>query len=118
MKRLSFIAVFICILAFTIYEELFLRSYLFKNHIKPAFIAGSLPNFLSPLIFAFAMAVLKFPVTNKQAGRFIISIVIGLILYEFVQLFMAQQVFDVFDIAATILGGVLAFTVVALLNKL
>jgi len=117
-KRLLFIIAFIAIAVFTIYEELFLRSYLFKHHIKPAFIAGSLPNFIAPLIFSFGIAVIKFPFTNKEAARSVIGIVTGLILYEFVQLFMANQVFDLLDIAASILGGLLAFVLIWLLNKL
>jgi len=118
MKRRSiFIVIFLIVIAFTLYEEFYLRSYLFRNHIKPEFIAGSLPNFIASLIFCFGLAIVKLPTQSKDVLKIVIAVVAGLTLYEFAQLFMPSMVFDVKDIAASVIGGLLAYFVIIWVNK-
>jgi len=100
-----------------LYEELYLRSYLFRNHIKPEFIAGSLPNFIASLIFCFGLTIIKLPVLSKDVLKMVTAIVAGLILYEFAQLFIPGMVFDIMDIAASVIGGLLAYFVILWVNK-
>jgi len=116
-RRTAFIVIFIIVLAFTLYEELYLRKYLFKNHIRPQFIAGSLPNFIAALIFCFGLTIFKSPAQQKDILKITFGVVAGLVLYEFVQLFMPNMVFDVKDILASVLGGMVSYIVISLVNK-
>ena len=117
-RRLLYILFLIIILAFTLFEELKLRPYLFKNHITKFGLADSLPNFLASLIFIFAAMVLFQPQENIKVLRISISTVIGLVLYEFFQLFMDKQVFDIKDIIASIMGGLFAYFLIIIINRL
>ena len=117
-RRLVYIISLIIILAFTFFEELKLRPYLLKNHITKFGIADSLPNFLAPVIFIFAFIVLFNPKENKRVLRMSITAVIGLTLYEFVQVFMPERTFDIKDIIASIMGGLFSYYLYKLLNKI
>ncbi len=116
IRRLSYISSLIIFLAFTLFEELKLRPYLFKNHITKFGLADSLPNFLAPLIFIFGYIVMFKPKENRKVFRVSISAVTGLILYEFSQLFMAGRDFDVKDIIASITGGLFAYALFIFIN--
>lgn len=113
MQRLkTYTLILITIIIFTVYEELVLRKWLFNNHIKPAFLAGSLPNFLAVLLFCFGFMVVKRTVGYGAIFRGIVCIVAGVVLYEFVQLVMPNMVFDIADIIASIAGGALSLGIV------
>ena len=113
-KRSAYVLILIIILAFTAYEELHLRRYLFARH-SP--IADWLPNFMASLLLAFGYMVFKKPQSNREIGRSIIFLVMGLVLYEFVQLAMPHMVFDVKDIIASVLGGLFAYGVIYIIRK-
>lgn len=106
--------ILIIIVAFTAYEELHLRRYLFTRH-SP--IADCLPNFLASLLLIFGYMVFKKPESNREIGRSIISLVAGLVLYEFVQLWMPHMVFDVKDILASVVGGAFAYGIILIIRK-
>lgn len=108
---------FIAIIALTAIEELKLRPYLFKNHLLAFGIAGSLPNFLAPLILLFGSLVLRLR-PSEQLFRTAVTFVVGLIIYELAQPFMEGRVFDVKDIVASILGGLFGYCWVLGINKL
>ncbi|MBN9382073.1 MAG: VanZ family protein [Chitinophagaceae bacterium] len=107
-KRPVYALMLIIIVGFTLYEELSLRHSLYKKHVA-LWIADCLPNFLAILLLAFGYMVFKRPGTDREIGRSIFFLVVGLVLYEFVQLAMPHRVFDVKDIFASILGGVFAY---------
>ena len=113
-RTILFIALVI-ILAFTLYEELSLRRYLFKQH--SYILAGSLPNFLAALLMSITYQLIKPSAENKAIFRSIIAIVSGLILYEIAQLFMPNMVFDFGDVIASILGGSFAYLLIYFINK-
>ena len=113
--RISYLIVLLAALAFTLYEELSLRPYLFKHHITTLYLADSLPNFLAVVILVFAYMAIRLPPNNK-APNAILSIVAGLSLYELAQIWMPHRVFDVKDIIASVLGGVFSYVVILILR--
>lgn len=115
-KRLYLISL-IVIMIFTAFEELKLRPYLFKNNLLDFGIAGSLPNFLAPLILLFGSLVILKPRPEKQLFRTVVSFVAGLVVYELAQPFMPGRVFDVNDIIASVLGGLVGYAWALAINK-
>jgi zinc transporter ZupT len=109
---------FAIILAFTTFEELKLRPYLFKNHLFQFGIAGSLPNFLAPLVLLFGSLVLLMSRPDRQLLRTTLSFVVGMIIYELVQPFIPGRVFDINDIIASVLGGLFGYGWVLAIKKL
>lgn len=116
-KRTVYILIFIIIIIFTLVQELGFRRYLYTIHFTPSFVAGSLPNFTSILIFAFGFMAIKSPTQKAEPFKFIIGIVAGSILYEFVQIWMPNRVFDMNDIIASIIGGMFSFAIIYILER-
>ncbi|QKG59244.1 VanZ family protein (plasmid) [Hymenobacter sp. BRD128] len=101
------------LLAFTAFEELSLRPSLRRHHVTRfgQALADSLPNFLAPLLLGALYVTLFQKQTRQEVTRACLSVVAGLVLYEFAQLWMADRVFDVQDIVATLLGGLVAWLI-------
>lgn len=114
--RLTYASLLALALAFTLYEELHLRRWLFQHYGHNSVIAGSLPNFLAVILFGLAMVLIKLPDSNRKTIQPIAAVVIGLILYEIAQIWMPHRVFDWNDIAATVLGGI-ACSVLAIIPR-
>lgn len=115
-RTYSYISVLIITALFTLYEELFLRRYLFHHHIY--IVADSLPNFLAALLFTLVVVIVKKRYTNREALRSGITAATGLICYEIAQIWMPDRVFDFKDIIASVLGGALAYGIIYVTNKL
>ncbi len=115
-KRLIYSTILGLIVLFTAYEELSLRRYLFKVH-KAIYIADSLPNFLAAMLSIFVYMILKNPVNKGEILKSVTFIVLGLVLYEFAQIWIPHMVFDIKDIIASVLGGVISYSIIYLLNS-
>ena len=112
LKRSTLYSCFLVIvLVFTLFEELKLRRYLLNNHITKFGIAGSLPNFLAPIILVFGSIVISKIKEPEKVLRKSAFFVLGLILYEVCQIFMSERTFDTMDVIASILGGLFAYLV-------
>jgi hypothetical protein len=116
-RRSLYFTILALLLLFTLYEELSLRPYLFKHHITTLYLADSLPNFLAVVILSFGYMAIILPPDNKVL-HFIISIVIGLSLYELAQIWMPQRIFDIKDIIASVMGGGFSYLVIYAINKI
>ncbi len=101
-------------LLLTYFEEVHFRKYLYSRH--QFILAGSLPNFLAAVIFSFAYMAVLSPNEKKAIGA-IAAIVMGLSLYEVVQIWMPHMVFDVNDIFASVLGGLFSYIVIRIISK-
>ncbi|QKG55239.1 hypothetical protein GKZ68_00440 [Hymenobacter sp. BRD128] len=101
------------LVAFTAFEELHLRPQLRHHHLTRfgQVLADSLPNFIAPLLLVALYITLFQKQTRPEITRACGSAVAGLVLYEFAQRWMANRVFDVQDIVATLLGGLVAWVV-------
>lgn len=111
-RRITLCILLAAMLAFTLYEELSLRPYWIKNHVNTYTVADWLPNLLAPIILVLTYTLLK-DITDKAVLlKSTFSLVIGLIIYEIMQLFMPSRTFDHKDIIASIIGGTLIYHVV------
>jgi glycopeptide antibiotics resistance protein len=104
-------------LLFTLYEELHLRRWLFHHPGVGSLVAGSLPNFLAVVVLGFGVAMLKPAATERETLRSVVTIVLGLTLYEFAQIWMPHQVFDWNDIAASVLGGIFVWLLIQIARR-
>jgi len=100
-------------LAFTLYEELHLRRVLYQHGGAWAVIAGSLPNFLAVPIVSFAVMLVRERINDAEIVRTIGAVAVGLTLYEAAQIWMPGRVFDWKDIAASVLGGMFSWVLIA-----
>ena len=104
--RISYASILAVALLFTVYEELHLRRWLFHHLGLHSVVAGSLPNFLAVVVFSLAIMTLRLPGSSRDILRTVLSVVLGLTLYEVAQIWMPHRVFDWNDIAASLLGGI------------
>ncbi|QNK63390.1 VanZ family protein [Pedobacter sp. PAMC26386] len=110
------LTVFLIILLFTAYYELYFRSYLYKHAIKPSFIADSLSNFIAVLLLSFLFTFIKDKEDNITLFRTATTATMSMVLYEFVQIFIPGRVFDIQDILASVLGGIFAYLLLIGIN--
>jgi glycopeptide antibiotics resistance protein len=107
------LALLAVLLLFTLFEELYLRRWLWSHYGSKSILAGSLPNFLAVLVLGVGLIVIKPPREGKSVLRPIAAIVAGLTLYEIAQIWMPNRTFDWNDLFATILGGVVCWLLLA-----
>jgi hypothetical protein len=110
--RISYVALLSLTLLFYAYEELHLRRWLFHHLGRNSVIAGSLPNFLAVVLLSLAVMAVRLPLRSRNIIRTIAAIVVGLSLYEVAQIWLPHQVFDWNDLAATVFGGIFAWTLI------
>lgn len=115
-KRTTLIISFGLIFLFTAYNELSLRSYLYKHSIKPHFLAESLPNFLAVILFSFLFSIIEYKKAIATPLRQSIKATISMVIYEFVQFLIPGRTFDIQDIAASILGGIFSYLFLLLIS--
>jgi len=111
-RRIALCILLAAMLAFTLYEELTLRPYWIKNHVNTYTVADWLPNLLAPLVLVLTYTLLKDINDKAVLLKSTYSLVLGLIIYEIMQLFMPSRTFDHKDIIASIAGGALIYGVV------
>jgi hypothetical protein len=112
-QRMIYFTVLVIVLAFGVFEELYLRRYLFAH--QETIVAGSLPNFLAAVICSILFLTIRLPSIQKSI-RAVVFIVIGLILYECAQIWMPDRVFDLKDIVASIIGGLFSILVIIIVS--
>ncbi|WP_293305771.1 hypothetical protein [Pedobacter sp. UBA5917] len=87
--------------------ELGFRKYLFNHLGNHSILAGSIPNFMAVVLATLIYVVLKGENENPLKLSAIGSSM--MVLYEFVQPLIQGRTFDVFDIAASLMGGLFVF---------
>ncbi|KYG37118.1 hypothetical protein [Bacillus gaemokensis] len=84
------------------------RQFIYQNHISDFGLADSVPSFLFVIGMTFIIFSLSEMKKKKVAIRTIALVTAGALLYEFEQLSL-NMIFDVKDVASTILGGFASF---------
>lgn len=115
MQRRALITIFILIIIFIVIQELTFRKYLFEQDFA---VAGCLPNFTATLLFIFGIGVFKYPQNMRQTIGSAMAVALGLILYEFAQIWIPGRVFDWADIVATVVGALVAVGIVYLIKDI
>lgn len=92
------------------------RNYIYTNNINDYGLADIYPNIRAVIIASFLfMAKAKY-IEDKEEVTIILSVVLGFILYEFVQIKIPISTFDWKDIIGTIIGGIITFVIYKLLT--
>lgn len=110
-QRMLFIAVSLSIGIITLILNNTYRPYIYSNHINDWHIADSFTNFLAVPAGQFMMLGLSNEIKLKLHYQILI-VCLGFIFYEFIGF-----TFDYFDIAATILSGIVFFIIETLILK-
>lgn len=102
-------------MAATACMELGFRAYLFKHYGRDSILAGSIPNFVAVVLATLIYVVIKgeneSPLRMSLMGCFI------MVLYEVAQPLMEGRTFDVFDIVASIIGGLFVFCLLTIVDR-
>jgi len=116
-KRTALIISFSLTFLFTAYNELSLRSYLYKHSVKPHFLADSLPNFLGVVLLSLLFSIIEYKKATAIPLNPALKATLSMVLYEFAQFLIPGRTFDIQDIAASILGGILSYLFLLLIFK-
>jgi VanZ family protein len=116
-KQVHLLLLFL-IVAFILTMELGFRSYLFKQGGALATIAGSLPNFVAVIFFSVVFVLRKDGEKGSTTFKMVALAVVAMVLYELVQPWLPGRVFDLFDIAASILAGICIYLLLLAVDHL
>lgn len=108
--------VFVVLLSGAFLSSTVYRTYIYSNHLYDFHLADTLPSLFSvPVYYSFLILIgliFNKPVTKKY--RSLIQTTIGFIVYEFLEIFPGG--FDVFDLAATLIGATVVYIFIRYLN--
>lgn len=116
-KRKVHFILLIIVFAFAACMALGLRAYLFGKLGYHSVLAGSMPNFVAVVLISLIYIIVK---SNGKPYSPLKASVMGcstMVFYELVQPLIQGRTFDWFDIAASFLGGLFTFCLLAITNK-
>lgn len=92
------------------------RPFIYRNHIDDWGIADSIGNSLGTLTQIFLYLGLA-NATQKESYRIIAFVTVGYIVYEVVQPILPRGTFDMKDVIATVVAGLLAAVLVTIIHR-
>ena len=92
--------------------KVFYRDYIISHGIDDFGLAGSLPSFL--YVIGFSQILQIRPI--KYPALVMIVVTLGSVVYEFKQYYLSDNI-DVNDIVASILGGVVSYLILLIIEK-
>ncbi len=107
-KRIAFLLTFIAMFVITEFGRKVYRPFIYSNDIFDFWIADTIGNFtgtIAIIFFEFAGINPKY----KKGRKFLIFIVLGLIVYEFLQYFSPRNILDWRDMIATVIAGFISW---------
>lgn len=111
-RKKAHIVLLILALAATACMELGFRKYLFKHLGYDSILAGSLPNFMAVVLITLALTVFR----GESSLKTSIMGCLSMVLYECVQPLIQGRTFDLFDIAASFIGGAFVFCLLSIVD--
>lgn len=115
-KRIAFLLTFIAMFVITEFGRKVYRPFIYSNDIFDFWIADTIGNFtgtIAIIFFEFAGINPKY----KKGRKFLIFIVLGLIVYEFLQYFSPRNILDWRDMIATVIAGFISWGIYEFLFK-
>jgi len=91
------------------------RPYIYENNIDDWGLADSIGNLGGIMVQIFLMLAI-FNSPKKKRFNLIIFLVLGYVLYEFLQPYLPKGVFDWKDVYGTIIGGIISAIIVTIIN--
>jgi len=101
-------------LAATACMELGFRAYLFKHYGHDSILAGSITNFIAVVLITLIYTVIKGE--NESSLKMSSMGCCIMVLYELAQPLIAGRTFDVFDIVASLMGGLFVFCLLTIVD--
>jgi ABC-type tungstate transport system substrate-binding protein len=111
-QRAVYIAVILVVISVTL--SIVYRKYIYQNHIYDYHLADTIGN-----IFAVPAALFFLSGINSKETKIIYSIpavVLGFIVFELMSLTGLHGTFDIFDIIATIISGLITYVILNFLS--
>lgn len=105
-KKFLTVALISCLLGFI--AKIPYRNFIYNHNIFDFGLSDSLPNFLYIIGIIFIGICFIKNKTDKVIIKLIIFMTLGLLFYEFEQIY-SDMVFDLKDVLATVLGSLLSF---------
>ena len=114
--RVAYLIAFVgCFIATEIGRKVY-RPFIYRNHIDDWGIADSIGNSLGRLAQIFLYLGLT-NATQKESYRIIAFVTVGYIVYEIVQPILPRGTFDMKDVIATVVAGLLATVLVTIMHQ-
>jgi CDP-diglyceride synthetase len=116
-RKKVYLILLILVFAFAAVMELGFRAYLYRALGHNSILAGSIPNFVAVVLITLIYVVIKGekeydnPLKTSMMGCFI------MVLYELIQPLIQGRTFDLFDIGASLMGGIFVFCLLTIVNN-
>lgn len=107
-KRVAFFLIFVFMFIFTEIGRKIYRPYIYSNAIFDFWIADTIGNFTGTIAIVF-FDIAGINPNYKQGRKFILIIIFGLVVYEFLQYFSPRSILDWRDIIATLIAGLISW---------
>ena len=117
-RKQAYISLLVLAVAFTAFQELWFRRYLVRHHLHAFYLAGSLPNLVAVVLFFLAWSVIKYPLGRKDSLVVAWLVAGAMVCYELVQPLLPGRTFDIADIVASLIGGMLCMLMALALRLL
>ena len=115
-KRIAYFLIFVFMFLLTEAGRKIYRPYIYSHDLFDYWIADTIGNFTGTIAIVF-FDLAGFNPKYKQGRIFILIIILGLIVYEFLQYFSPGSILDWRDIVATIIAGMISRAVYEFLFK-
>lgn len=114
--RLAYTFLFLISFGLTEVGRYVYRPYVYENNINDFGIADSMGN-LGGIVVQIFFGLAIFNSSEIKGYRLVAFLVVGYIVYEFLQLILPKGVFDWKDIIGTFLGGIIGLVLFVLLHR-
>jgi membrane protease YdiL (CAAX protease family) len=111
-RKKAHLILLVLVFACAAFMELGFRAYLYRALGHNSILAGSIPNFVAVVLISLIYTVIK----NDSPIRTCTLACLIMVLYEFAQPIIQGRTFDLFDIAASLIGGIFVFCLLSIVD--
>jgi len=117
LRRIIYFIIFLAFFALTEIGRNIYRPFIYQNHINDFRIADTIGNSLGIIVQIFFMLFIIN--STKKKSYFVVAFLsIGYVVYEILQIVLPRKMFDINDVYATFVGGVIGLMILLIIHKL